>query len=273
MKRKSWIFWVFVGAVVLIVLNLPRPVGLGLESVTREALAPLQAAVANLTSRLHAAREGLAARGGMPDQLRELREEKVLLQTRLADAEEVLRENMLLRQQLGFQERLPNRPVPAEVIARDISGWWQTLRVDHGGADAVRADQAVITPEGLVGRVLNSSRRTADVLLISDPGCRVSVQVGTRGVFGVLSGEGLSRRGEPLCRLDLVNHTARINVGDPVFTSGLGGVFPRGILVGHVLELETTDRGLHQRALVAPAANLGDLRVVFLLTDPGEGDL
>lgn len=271
MKRKSWIFWLSVGTILLIVLNLPAPARTALKRLTREVLAPLQGLAANTGNRLHAAREALAARDGLPEQHRQLRGELIQLQNQLLEFEELQRENLLLRRQLGFLERTPRDPVPAEVLARDISGWWQTVRVDHGGHERVRANQAVITSEGLVGRVLDSSLRTADILLISDPGCRVSVQIADRGAFAILSGQGLSRRGGPVSRLELINKNVRIERGDPVFTSGLGGVFPRGILVGHIDEVFAQDSGLHQSATVIPAANLTDLRVVFILTaDPEE---
>jgi len=269
-KRKSWIFWLSVGAVVLIVLNLPPPAGQALQRMTREALAPFQGLAANAGSRLRAAREALAARGGLPEQHRQLRAELIQLQNQLLEFEELRRENLLLRRQLGFVERAERDPVPAEVLARDISGWWQTVRVDHGGSAGVRADQAVITSEGLVGRVMDSSVRTADVLLITDPGCRVSVQIADKGAFAILSGQGLSRRGGPACRLELINKNARIERGDPVFTSGLGGIFPRGLLVGHIDEVYTAESGLHQSATVIPSADLTDLRVVFILTAPAE---
>lgn len=260
-----------VGAIVLIVLNLPPPASQALKRMTREVMAPMQGLAANLGSRLHAAREALAARGGLPEQHRQVRAELIQLQNQLLEFEELRRENLLLRRQLGFAERAEREPVAAEVLARDISGWWQTVRVDHGGNVRVRADQAAITSEGLVGRVLDSSVRTADILLITDPGCRVSVQIADKGAFAILSGQGLSRRGGPACRLELINKNARIERGDPVYTSGLGGIFPRGLLVGHIDEVFTTDHGLHQSATVIPSADLTDLRVVFLLTADPEG--
>lgn len=271
MKRKGWIFWIGFGAVVLTVLNLPGPVSAGLKRGARDVLSPLQSVVAGMSSRLGAAREVLAARGGMPEALRRLREEVAVLEVAAGEAEVLRRENVLLRRSLGFQERTAGRPVAAEVLARDISGWWQTVRVDHGGAEAVRADLAVITSEGLVGKVLDSSRRTADVLLITDPACRVAVRIGEKGAFGILSGLGLSGRGRPGCRVELINKAVRVERGDAVYTTGLGGVFPQGLLVGHLEEVTLDDNGLHQRATVVPAADLGDLRVVFVLTSDGGG--
>ena len=266
MKRKGWTFWLGTGAILLIVLSLPASTSAGLKRAARDVLSPLQGVVASVSNRLSAARDVLAARGGLPDELSRLREDVVLLQHQLVEFEELRQENLLLRYQLSFLQRTERSPVAAEVLARDISGWWQTVRVDHGGTPAVRADQAVISSEGLVGKVLDTSRRTADILLITDPACRVAVQIGERGAFGILSGQGLSWRGSPACRLELINKDVRLQKGDPVFTSGLGGIFPRGLLVGHLDEITLDDNGLHQSATVTPVANLSDLRVVFILT-------
>jgi rod shape-determining protein MreC len=269
-KRKGWTFWLGLGAIVLIVLNLPLSTSEGLKRSARDVLSPLQSVAASFINRLAAARDVLAARGGMPDELQRLREQAVLMQYQLRDLEELLQENILLRNQLGFMQRTARTPVAAEVLARDISGWWQMVRADHGGAPAVRADQAVISSEGLVGRVVDTSRRTADILLITDPASRVAVRIGDRGAFGILSGHGLSLRGRPICRLELINKDVRLQRGDAVHTSGLGGIFPQGVLVGHLDEITLDENGLHQSATVIPAANLSDLRVVFILTaEPG----
>jgi rod shape-determining protein MreC len=271
-KRKGWTFWLGLGAIIVIVLNLPVSTSAALKRSVRDVLSPLQSVVASFSNRVAAARDVLAARGGMPDELSRLREDTVLLKHQLVEFEDLQQENLRLRHELGFMRRTERLPVAAEVLARDISGWWQMIRVDHGGGLAVQPDQAVISSEGLVGKVVDTSRRTADILLITDPACRVAVRIGERGVFGILSGQGLSLRGRPVCRLELMNKDVRLRPGDAVYTSGLGGVFPRGLLVGHLDEITLDENGLHQSATVIPAANVSDLRVVFILTAiEGEG--
>lgn len=270
MKRKGLTFWLVLGAIVLVVLNLPASSSAALKRAARDLLSPLQSVVASFSNRLAAARDVLAARGGLPDELSRLRDEAVELREQLRELEDLREENFRLRAELGFRRRTDRMPVAAEVLARDISGWWQMIRADHGGGPAVQPDQAVISSEGLVGRVVDVSRRTADILLITDPASRVAVRVGDRGAYGILSGQGLSLRGRPICRLDMLNKDVRLQRGEPVYTSGLGGVFPRGLLVGHLDDITLDDNGLHQSATVIPAANLSDLRVVFVLTVTGD---
>ena len=272
MKRKGWTFWLALGAIVLIVLNLPAPANRALKNITREFLAPIQSLGANLSNRLRNAKDAVVARGGLPEQHQALHLELVDLQHQLIELEELRRENTLLRRQLRFTERSSRQLVPAEILARDISGWWQTLRIDHGSHPDVAPNQAVTTAEGLVGKILEVSGRTAEVLLISDPACRVAVEIGEQGAFGILSGQGLSWRGNVLCRLELINKNIPIERSDPVYTSGLGGIFPKGILVGYIEDVTLDENGLHQRATVRPRANLSDLRVVFILTQPPDAE-
>lgn len=266
MKRKGWTFWLGLGTFILIVLNLPVSTSAALKRAARDLLSPLQSVAVSFSNRLAAARDVLAARGGLPDELSRLRDESVLLRHQLLMFEALQQENMLLRHKLGFKQRTERLPVAAEVLARDISGWWQMIRVDHGGGLAVQPEQAVISSGGLVGKVVDTSRRTAEILLITDPASRVGVRIGEQPVFGILSGQGLSLRGHPVCRLELINKDVRLRQGDAVYTSGLGGVFPPGLRVGHLEDITLDENGLHQSATVIPAANITDLRVVFILT-------
>ncbi len=265
MKRRGWFFWTGIGVVLLVTLNLPNAAGRALKSTTRELLAPIQRVIASYTRRLADAGEAIRGWGGLPERNRELQVEVLALRHQVREAESMERENLLLRQQLGFARRSAHTLLACEVIARDISGWWQTLRIDHGGSPDIRPGLAVISSEGLAGKVTEVSAKTAEVLLISDPTCKVSVQVGDSSAYGVLTGQGLSWRGTVLCRLDLINKNIPVRPGDPVYTSGLGGVFPKGLLVGQVEDVTPDESGLFQTATVRPKASLGDLGVVFVI--------
>lgn len=264
-------FWTGVGVILVITLNLPTPMGRAVKSGTRDLLAPVQELISSYTRRIRDAGEAIRGWGGLPEQNSALQEEVVRLRHQLREVESLERENILLRQQLGFARRSPHQLVACEVLARDISGWWQTVRIDHGGVPGVKPNQAVVTADGLVGKVLDVSVKTCDVLLIADPSCKVSVQIADKGAYGVLTGQGLSWRGNVLCKLDLVNKNVPVEASDPVYTSGLGGVFPAGLLVGFVEEVDLDESGLYQVAQVRPRASLGDLGVVFVIVDPASG--
>jgi rod shape-determining protein MreC len=230
-------------------------------------VAPLQELFASYRARFVEAGNAIRAHGTLPQQNRELQEEVIRLRHRITGLEALREENFLLRQQLDFQQRSEWTLAASMVIARDISGWWQTVRMLRPAGIGEDDIFAVINSEGLVGRLYEISGETADVLLISDPACRVAVQIGSGASYGILSGQGLSWNGQVLCSVDLINRNQRLEPGDQVTTSGLGGIFPGGIPVGTVQSVELDENGLHQSAIIRPYADLGNLNVLFLVKE------
>ncbi len=272
MRRRSWTFWLCIGAVILIAFNLPAPVSRGLKNGSRDVLAPLQSLISSYTIRFKNAGEAIRGWGDLPAEKQRLEEELLLLQLQQQEMEELRRENLQLRRQLEFQSRSQRDLLAGEVLARDISGWWQTLRIQHKGSPRLRPDQAVISSDGLVGKLTEVSGRTADVLLLSDPGCRVAVQIEGKSAFGILQGQGLAWNGRVLCRMELINKLVKLERGDVVRSSGLGGIFPPGLKVGEVESVSMDENGLHQSAIIRPSADLGNLEVLFVVLD-GEDSL
>ncbi|MDZ4198420.1 MAG: rod shape-determining protein MreC, partial [Kiritimatiellia bacterium] len=237
----------------------------------REALAPLHEALSGAASRTHDAVSTIRGFGGLIGENRRMASEIVRLGEELRRLESLREENDQLREVLGFVRASPRLLLPAEIIARDVGGWWQTVRLNRGIRDGVRVGQAVVTAEGLVGRTRDVSNSTADVLLISDPNCRVSVRFPRTGGFGILSGTGVQWNGRVVCRLELINRHLPIRAGDEVQTSGMGGVFPAGLPVGYVDTVETEASGLTQWASVIPHADLALMRIAFVVgSSPGE---
>lgn len=273
MNNRSLRFWILLAVLALVALKLPTGVSQWAGKWVREVMAPLQEATTGFFYRLQEAGQVIRGLGGMAQENRLLTAEVTHLRNQLRMAKRLQRENILLRESLDFTQNSLRSLIACEVIARDISGWWQTVRIDKGSAHGVRPDMAVISVDGLVGRTVSVSAHTTDVLLISDPTCRISVTVERTGASGILYGKMTNRRGQPLCRLDFVNKDAPVRIGDPVTTSGMGGVFPRGLLVGYVDQLYTGPSGLYQYADVLPATDIGHLNVLFVVEDkPVETD-
>ncbi|WFB37925.1 rod shape-determining protein MreC [Kiritimatiellota bacterium B12222] len=255
---------------IIITFNFPSPVSRTLKNATRDLLAPLQELASSFSTRMRGAGDAIRGWGGLPEKNQVLQEEVMLLRQQLMELDELREQNYLLRQKLGFQQRQDRHLIASTVLARDISGWWQTIRIQHHGSPLIQPDLAVINEQGLVGRVIEISSRTADVLLISDPACRVAVQIGDKGAFAILQGQGMSWRGRVLCKLTFINKNIKIQRGDEVFTSGLGGVFPKGIKVGSIETVEMDQNGLYQSAEVQPAVDLSQLEVIFIVAKEPE---
>ena len=264
MKDRRWIALCTIALVVLAMMNLPDSASLRVKGAVRDGISPLQAVLRGGVREIREIFRYIRGIGDLALENRALTEEIVYLRGEMRMARELERDNQMMRDLLGFVRRFPNRLISCEVIGRDGTGWWQTARLDKGAAAGVAEDRAVITPEGLVGRTVSVSDRTADVLLLSDPSCKVSVRLARSGVFGVTAGLGAKPGEQPACRMDFISQTADVQEGDEVVTSGLGGLFPKGLLAGRVRKVELHESGMYQTAWIDSAANLGELEYAFV---------
>lgn len=268
MTERGVIGWLVLLVGMVVLLNLQGGLSDQVKSGMREGLAPLQAMLSGWS---HAARDSVRGVRGLADlaaQNRDLSAELGTLRNRVQTLEALEGENLRLREQLNYAARTERTLASCEVIARDVSGWWRTVRLGKGYLDGIEADMAAITPDGLVGRTVYSTPRTADVVLITDPSCKVSVRLPRTGTNGILSGvwkrEGPDRA---FCRLEFLNKNSLIEPGDEVETSGLGGVFPAGLTVGTIEDVKRDGTGLGQTARVRIRADVGDLIHVFVVVE------
>lgn len=263
--KKKYIFALILGLLLVAILCLPDRMTLGCKDGVRKWLSPLQGVVAAVGSRVS---ETISSMGGISKAVLENRRmavELASLRVQAGAVEELERENKELRDQLNFLQQAKKELIPCEVIGRDISGWWQTMRLGSGTAQGVKADCAVVTAEGLVGRASVVSAQTTDVLLISDPTCKVAARLTRTGAFGLVYGSGVSPLGRATCRMDFINKDLPVRVGDEVVTSGLGGVFPKGLLIGYVEQVYKDRSGLYLHADILPKADIGTLNYVFVM--------
>lgn len=176
-------------------------------------------------------------------------------------------ENQRLRDLLALRERLRGDTIAARVISKEISPYFRVvrLRLDRGARDRVRAGMPVVSSQGLVGQVRRTFGRHADVRLTVDRESAVDVIVQRTGARGVLRGTGESDR--YAARIQYLQRDDEIEVGDEVYTSGLGRRFPASILVGRVSRVERAEFGLYQEVEVAPTVDFSALEEVLVLTE------
>lgn len=177
---------------------------------------------------------------------------------------ELERENIQLNQALGFQKRTPFQVMAAKVIKRQPSTWWDTITINRGESSDIGPQLAVLAEGGLVGRTDVSYENVANVLLVTDEACQVSVYVEGSPEKGILSGEPGEYGSTPLLRLRYLSKNAAIQKGMKVFTTGRGNLFPADIQVGTIQEL--VPGSYESEALVQPSADIENLGVVFVLT-------
>lgn len=176
------------------------------------------------------------------------------------------RENQRLRELLALRERLGGESISAQVISRDISAYFRvsSIRLDRGSRDRVRAGMPVVSSQGLVGQVRRTYGRYADVLLTVDRESAIDVIVQRTGARGMLRGTGEENR--YLCQIQYLQRGDEVEVGDEVYTSGLGQRFPSSVLVGRVTRVERREFGLYQAVEVTPSVQFSNLDEVLVLT-------
>ncbi|WP_397539464.1 rod shape-determining protein MreC [Rummeliibacillus pycnus] len=183
-----------------------------------------------------------------------------------AKVNELKVENDKLKDLVGKKDDLRNfNPIQANVIARNPDQWEEKLILNQGSISGVKVNMAVLTSKGLVGKIVQTTPYTSQVELLStnNTNYRVSAVVATKKseAFGLIEGFD-AKRGELL--LKRIDSSLPVKKGDKVTTSGLGGIFPKGILIGEVTKVSTDDYGLTKLAYVKPAADFSMLDHVVI---------
>ncbi len=197
--------------------------------------------------------------------------ENETLKRRLAEMETELRaahtardENERLKNLLGLQEKNDYKNVPARVIARDPSEWFNTVLLNRGSSSGVQLNMPVVTPDGIVGRVIGVSPWTAQVLLLTDERAAAGAVVGQLGASNALGAvRGLGRNG--LLEMRYVSGLEPVKLGDYVLTTGQDGIYPQGLNVGEVVEFREGSATQPHEIKVKPSARLNALEEVAVL--------
>lgn len=190
----------------------------------------------------------------------QLKEEVKLLRQRLYQAREAELENRRLRRLLQLGERIRLTYRPARVVAFDPMSKSRTLRIDRGAEGGVERGQAVVTEEGVVGRIMRVGAHHADVLLITDTRSAIDSFVQRTRDQGTV--EGL---GNGTCRIKYLLRGTDIRDGDVIVTSGYDGLFPRGLPVGIIRGDEARRYGVSEEAELLPFVDLSRVEEVLIL--------
>ncbi|MGH7681832.1 MAG: rod shape-determining protein MreC, partial [Candidatus Eiseniibacteriota bacterium] len=170
-------------------------------------------------------------------------------------------ENVRLRELLKLEERHPYSLAAANVIGRSLDRLGGSMTIDKGLNDGIEPGRAVLTPEGLVGRVERATIHQARVLTLLHHDCAVAARVERSRVDGVLQWEYGT---QPNLNLLYVSSQEDVKVGDLIVTSGLGGIFPGGIRIGTVSKVGLEDNGLMKEISVKPAVNFRTLEEILV---------
>jgi rod shape-determining protein MreC len=171
--------------------------------------------------------------------------------------------NTRLRNLLSFEKTITNRVLSAEVVGKDPSPWFKTVIIDKGKNDGVKRGMAVVVPRGIAGQVTDVSFNYSKVLLIIDHNSAVDALAQNDRARGIIKG-GMAEQ----CLFKYVLRKHDLNIGDVVVSSGLDGVFPKGLAVGYVSAVVKPKSGIFQEVTVTPYVDFEKLEEVLVVLNP-----
>jgi rod shape-determining protein MreC len=163
---------------------------------------------------------------------------------------------------LATKAALPHNLISAEVVGRDPSGWFKAIMINRGTDDGVAKGMPVISPEGIVGQVVTASYHYSKVMLMVDRSSAIDALVQDNRTRGIVAGET-----DETCRFKYVLRKAEVNVGDTVVSSGLDGLFPKGLRIGAVKEISKDEPGIFQDVQVEPFVDFTRLEEVLIILE------
>ena len=268
--QKTIFRWGVAAIALLLLFSLPDGCTARFTGFFNDGLTPVQGLFLKAGRSLKAGVDSVRGFGGQAEENRRLYQEVIALQAESRVRDTLEEENLRLSGLLEFRNRQAIELIPAQVVMRSISGWWQSVGLGKGTRSGIRANQAVISPDGLVGRTATVSAYAAQVLLVSDPACKVSARISRTGSFGLVIGRGVNLKGHPVAQMQFIYKDTPVRVGDDVVTSGLGGVFPKDVLIGRIEEVHTDAAGLYQVATLLPQAVVNLTDAVFVTAAKAE---
>lgn len=265
LRRPKYIVIGVTVGLVLVLLNLPTRTAEQVKLAIGSLFLPLFGVVSAAHTSTERAGNTVMPRSILAQQVERLQAENEQLKLRLMQAEAALGENDRLRTHLGWQQRRPWRGRLARVIGRDPANWWRAIHIDLGSRDGLRENLPVVTAEGLVGRVGTVGFARSQVLLVGDPNCHVAALVANTRENGMIVPSTSATFDPTIVDLTYLSRNSQLQPGQEVMTSGLGGVFPKDIPVGVIIDKRSVDYGLYTEARVKLHVNMSRLEEVWVL--------
>ncbi len=195
----------------------------------------------------------------------QLKERIAALEDKIRQNDDYAQENDRLRQMLELtQKDTEFEYIAADVTASDMTNWSKTFTIDKGLVDGVEKNCAVITVNGLVGHVSEVGRTWARVVSIIDSTSSVGATITRLNVNAVVNGD-LALSSDSMCVMDYLIKDINVEIGDYVVTSGNGGIYPQGLYIGKVTQLNDDVSGLSREAVIEPGVDFYDLDEVLII--------
>ena len=236
------------------------------ENTANSAVSGGQGGVSALGNLFSGLFDGFGDTKALREENERLKFENMELDKRLRDAEILEDENAELREMLELQETEAKLDIEAaRVISKDPSNYYSTFVINKGTDDGIEKNQPVITAQkAVIGQVYKVGSNWAEIITVIDPESGVGAMIERTGDLGVVEGDA-SLRLNGQCRLGYLSRDAEVQPNDYLETSGMGGVYPKGLLIGKVIEVKEDNATMSKYAMVEPIADIERLNQVFVL--------
>lgn len=250
-------------ALILISLRVKERKGVAfMDGLLMEISSPFQKGSTSVINKIKGVWEGYLF-------LVHLHKENEQLKKRMADLQrenDQMREMVLsherLRKLLQFRETLSSTVIAAEMVGRDPSSWFKSVTINKGEKDGVRKGMAVISSEGVIGQILKTAPSHSVVLLITDYNSAIDSIIQRTRAKAIVEGGGENR-----CQLKYLLRAEDVVPGDKVITSGLGGNFPKGLMIGEIRKVDKKGHGIFQYAELVPSVDFTRLEEVLVIKE------
>ena len=235
-----------------------------IQNATNSLSAPFKLAGSSVSSAAGSAGEAISDATASQDSLSSLREKNEQLSALVAQDEEIRQENERLRGLLNMQTTYGVSGVTAQVIGRSTDAWNQSVTINKGSDDGLKTGLSVMGPVGVIGQVISCSNTTSTVRLLTDPKSGAAALIQSNRAEGIVRGSL-----EGLLYLQNVDADAQVSVGDLVLTSGLGGSYVSGLLIGTVVKVEGNADDATRTIAVSPNDTASVLEDVLVVLEEG----
>jgi rod shape-determining protein MreC len=259
---------IFIFALIMLSYNVKYDKGEGFfRKIVLEAVAPFQSFSHFIVKSVDDSWERYVTLVGLVEKNKQLTKTIHELKAELLIYKEGYLEAKRLGTLLALRESLDYASVAARVIAKKQTALSKTIVIDKGSFDGLRTDMPVVAPPGLVGRLINVSWNVSKVLLITDENSNVDAILHRTRVQGIFSGAGLHEG-----KLKYITKNQDVIRGDTIISSGMGGVFPKGLLIGQVKNVEKHNKELFLKIDVTTFVDFSKLEeVLVLVSEENEG--
>lgn len=236
-----------------------------LESAASSIINPIQRVFVDLKNKIQGNSVYFSDMETIIAENEELKKKNSELETILREFEILKAENTTLQEYMNLTDKYSSyQTIPAYVINRDVSNYSSTLVLNVGTNDGIRENMTVIADKGLVGHVISVSEKTCKVQVIIDSASTVSCSISTTNESIICKG---TLENDQILRASYIPTGAELIQGDSVYTSGIGGIYPKGIVIGSVKEIITTSNITDRYAIVEPAVDFSKIDTVLIINE------